>query len=299
MNNSQALKELPAFYWAAKLLSISAAGEKLSVSKATVSKAIVRLEEQYQVRLFERNSRNIRLTAEGQTLLEYAERLLLLADEASHALVGMQSTPQGTVKLAAPLAFSREVLAPNLARFHQAFPEITLQIQTSQHPMDVLRDEVDIAVIVGSIESSDLIAKTLYPGKLKWVTSPEYFSKNGPFETPRELEEHIQYCETRYSVHKFVVNYGAKQYQLSLQNKNCCNDPIVVREALLNGCGISMLPEQYCKRLISKGSLIEVCTAITPNVESAHLKMVYPSRLFRSTRVRAVIQFLEEITSEI
>jgi len=299
MNSNQALKELPAFYWAAKLLSISAAGEKLAVSKATISKAITRLEEQYQVRLFERNSRNIRLTAEGQTLFDYSERVLLLADEASHALVGMQSTPQGTVKLAAPLAFSREILAPNLGNFHQQYPEIQLQIQTSQHPMDVLRDEVDIAVIVGSIDNSDLIAKTLYPGKLKWVTSPSYLQEHGPFSTLEDLQLHIQYCETRYSTQKFTATYQGRQYQLNLQNKNCCNDPIVVREALLNGCGISMLPEQYCKRQIAQGELVEVCQDFAPHIESAHLKMVYPSRLFRSTRVRAVIQFLEEITSEI
>lgn len=297
--DNQALKDLPAFYWTAKLLNMSLAAEKLDMTKATVSKAVSRLEALYQVRLMERNSRNIRLTPEGQTLLEYADRVLQITNEATHALTGMQQQPQGTVNLAVPLAFSREVIAPNLARFRVAFPDIQLKIQTSHHPMDVLRDEVDIAVLVGSIENSDLIAKTLYPSRLKWVVSPAYLRKAGAIQTPEELERHIQFCETRYHKNKFKVLKNGLSHTLNLADKSSCNDPIVIREAVLSGCGVSMLPDQYCNKLIRIGDLIEICNDIIPNEEAAELKIVYPSRLYRSKRVRAVTEFIESLCKDL
>lgn len=138
---------------------MSEAAITLDMTKTTVSKAVSRLESIYQVRLMERNSRNIRLTPEGQTLYEYAERVLQLADEAGHALTGMQQTPQGTIQIAVPLAFIREILAPNLVRIHQLYPKIQLHIQTSHHAMDVLREDIDMAVE----ESAEL--KLVHPSR--------------------------------------------------------------------------------------------------------------------------------------
>lgn len=293
------LKDLPAFYWSAKLLNMSEAASTLDMTKATVSKAVSRLESIYQVRLMERNSRNIRLTPEGQTLYEYAERVLQLADEAGHALTGMQQIPQGTVQIAVPLAFSREILAPNLVRFHQRYPKIQLHIQTSHHPMDVLREDIDLAVMVGSIENSELIAKTLYPSKLLWVASKEYAKQISAEITPLELAQHIVFCESRYQTRKFKVSFNNQTHFLNLSHASSCNDPIVVREAVMTGAGISMLPKQYCKVLIDLDQLVEVCQNIHSNEESAELKLVYPSRHYRSTRVRAVIEFIEEICREL
>ena len=295
MNNANSLRDLPSFYWVAKTHSISQAAEKLDVSKATISKTITRLEDHYKVRLFERNSRNVRLTSEGHKLLEYAERVIALADEADHTLQGMKSSPQGSVQLATPLAFSREILAPSLIRFHQEYPDIKLRIQTSAHPMDVLRDEIDMAVIVGTMDHSELIAKTLYKGSLKWVTTPNYRDTMSTCVTPNDLEAHIQYCETRYSVNKLAVYGNNKTHYLRLDDKNCCNDPLVVREAILRGYGISMLPEQYCSEHIEKGELVEIYRDFKLATEAAQLNLVYPSRLYRSKRIQAVSSFLQEI----
>ena len=295
MNNTTSLRDLPAFYWVAKTSSISQAADKLNLSKATVSKTISRLEEHYQTRLFERNSRNVRLTSEGYKLLEYAERVMTLADEADHALFGMKSSPQGSVQLAAPLAFCREVLAPNLIHFHTSYPAIKLHIQTSAHPMDVLRDDIDMAVIVGNMDHSELIAKSLYKGSLKWVSTPGYLANMPVCGTPKDLEPHIQYCESRYSVNKLPVYLDDRVYYLSLQAKNCCNDPLVVREAVLRGYGICMLPAQYCAEHLEDGKLVEIYSDFKLDAQAAQLSLVYPSRLYRSNRIQAVSNFLQEI----
>ncbi|SBS33219.1 HTH-type transcriptional regulator DmlR [Marinomonas aquimarina] len=297
--NPQILKDLPAFYWSARLLNMSEAALTLDMTKATVSKAISRLESVYQMRLMERNSRNIRLTPEGQILFEFAERVLQLADEAGHALSGMQHTPQGSVHIGVPLALSREVLAPHLAEFQRQYPLIQLRIQTSQHPIDVLKEDLDIAIIVGSMENSELIVKTLYPSQLVWVTSPKYSQQINTPIIPNDLQRHILFCETRYHKSQFKVKFKGQSHSLDLSGANSCNDPIVIREAVLQGAGITMLPNQYCKGLVENGQLVEVCHDIVMNEGAAELKMVYPSRHYRSTRVRAVTEFIERMCEKL
>ena len=289
------LKDLPAFYWTVKLRNMSSAADKLVVSKSTVSKSVSRLEAAMAMRLIERNSRNIQLTQEGQTLFDYCMRLMALVDEADNALGGLKKTPSGQVNIAMPMAFGREVVAPHLSRFYQQYPDIELKIQTSHHPMDLFRHELDIAVIVGTLENSDLVAKTLYAGKLRWVTTSAYLQQHGEPDNVDELLGHIKICESRYGGNAFVVYQQGHRYRLNLAHVSQCNDPLTVREAVLSGAGITMLPEQYCNGMLHTGQLVEVAKTIVPEADSAALRVVYPSRLFRSLRVRAVLDFLDEV----
>lgn len=294
------LSDIPAFVQVVETKSMSQAAKQLGMSKSTISKSIARLEETLNLRLLERNSRNIWVTAEGQTLYQHACQILQLVNETDNAIAGLQAEPAGRVKVAMPMAFCRELLAPKLRVFQSRYPKVQLDIMTSGHSLDIFQHEIDIGVIVGSLENSELIATPLYSGKLRWITTPQYLSTQVTTLTPDTLKTHIHICETRYGSDRFPVQYGTEKVHLNLQtNITHCNDPLTVREAILSGCGISLLPEQYCMKQIATGQLIEVAKEIKPDIEAAKLTALYPSRKNRSQRIDIVLRFLKEVCDEL
>lgn len=296
----QHLNDIPAFVHAVETRSMSQAAKILGVSKSTISKSVSRLEESLKLRLLERNSRNIWVTAEGETLYQHASQILQLVNETDQAIAGLQVEPAGRVKIAMPIAFARELVAPNLGEFHAKYPKIQLEIVTSGNSLDIFKYEMDIAVIVGNLDNSELIATPLYSGKLKWIASPAYMKK---YKEPIDIEalkQHILICETRYGVERFAVNYQSEKFYLDLQNGiSHCNDPLTVREAVLSGAGVSLLPEQYCLKQIRSGELIEVAQNIAPDIGAAKLTALYPSRKNRSQRVDIVLDFLKEVCNRL
>lgn len=299
-NLQRNLSDLPAFVHAVETKSMSLAAKQLGVSKSTISKSISRLEEALNLRLLERNSRNIWVTAEGQTLYQHASLIMQMVNETGQAIAGLQAEPAGRVKIAMPMAFCRELVAPQLGAFQLQYPTIQLEIITSGHSLDVFQFEIDIAVIVGNLENSELIATPLYSGKLKWVTSPNYLAKQG---TPADLEslnKHIMICETRYGIDRFPVQIQGEKVYVNLQDGiTHCSDPLTVREAVLSGAGISLLPDQYCMKHIASGELVEVAQHIKPDMDAAKLTALYPSRKNRSQRVDVVLRFLKTLCNEL
>ncbi|MGO2354140.1 MAG: LysR family transcriptional regulator [Marinomonas foliarum] len=294
------LSDIPAFVQVVETKSMSEAARQLGVSKSTISKSITRLEETLNLRLLERNSRNIWVTTEGQTLYQHASQILQLVNETDSVITGLQAEPTGRVKLAVPMAFCREFLAPRLSEFQQRYPKIQFEIIMNGHSLDIFHYEIDIAVIVGELENSELIAKPLYSGKLKWVASKEYLAALDSPITIDSLTDHISICETRYGIDRFPVYCHSEKAYLDLQNNiTHCNDPLTVREVVLSGSGISLLPEQYCLKQIESGELIEVAEDIKPESGAAKLTALYPSRKNRSQRMDVVLRFLKEICDDI
>ncbi|WP_417537834.1 LysR family transcriptional regulator [Marinomonas sp.] len=295
-NLQRNLSDIPAFVQVVETKSMSLAAIQLGVSKSTISKSITRLEETLKLRLLERNSRNIWVTAEGQTLYRHACQILQLVNETDSAITGLQSEPTGRVRVAMPMAFCRELLAPNLSTFQKAYPKIQLDIMMNGHSLDIFHYEIDIAVIVGELENSELIAMPLYSGTLKWVTTPTYLAQQDTPITLDTLTNHIRLCETRYGIDRFPVHQNTQRSHLDLQtNISHCNDPLTVREALLTGGGVSLLPEQYCLKHLQTGQLVEILQDIQPETGAAKLTALYPSRKNRSQRVDVVLKFLKEL----
>ncbi|MCW8354821.1 LysR substrate-binding domain-containing protein [Marinomonas pontica] len=164
------------------------------------------------------------------------------------------------------------------------------------HSLDIFHYEIDIAVIVGELENSELIAMPLYSGTLKWVTTPTYLAQQDTPITLDTLTNHIRLCETRYGIDRFPVHQNTQRSHLDLQtNISHCNDPLTVREALLTGGGVSLLPEQYCLKHLQTGQLVEILQDIQPETGAAKLTALYPSRKNRSQRVDVVLKFLKEL----
>ncbi|HPD90953.1 MAG TPA: LysR substrate-binding domain-containing protein [Pararhodobacter sp.] len=289
------LDDLPIFVAIAEQGSITAAADVLAVPKSTVSTVLARLERDLGVRLMARTSRNLRLTAEGGTFLRHAQAILEQAREADTTMAGMRAEPTGRLAVALPPAFCQEIVAPRLAAFRARYPRIALELIVTSRGAGLLRDQVDLAVVVGPLEDSDLVSRTLLAGPLIWVASPAYLARNPLAEGLEALRNHVQICEHRYGLARLPVRVAGDPAQIDLaQGVWHVNSPLAVREAVLAGAGVAPLPQHYCRSQIANGRLIQVFTQITFDIAASTLTAVYLSRRLMSPRLRVFLDFLSE-----
>ncbi|SLK09077.1 DNA-binding transcriptional regulator, LysR family [Novosphingobium mathurense] len=274
---------------------VTAAALKLDCPKSTVSKALSRLEADLGLRLIERTSRRLRVTPEGEAFFARASAILELAEEADAMMLGMRSAPAGRVSLALPTAFSREIFAPRLAEFAEAYPEIELDLIVSPGASGV-REDCDLAVVVGPQPDSALMQKVLLGGRLLWVASPEYALRHRLDSTPPDDFSEVRIYETRFVGSSLALDVSGKPRHLHLSARGMSvNDPLTVREAVRGGLGVSFLPERYCETALAAGDLVEVWQEVRFSEGAARVAVVFPGTRLLSPRFRAVITFLEEI----
>ncbi|KEA64147.1 Transcriptional regulator, LysR family [Marinobacterium lacunae] len=279
---------------------VSAAAQVLGTSKSTVSKALSRLEEALGVRLIERNSRNLRITSEGEVFYRHASLIMEQVRETDAVMAGMTSEPRGKLVVALPMAFAREIVAPHLGHFHTLYPEVDVEIIITSRPVDIIRNQIDLAVVVGALNDSELVAKTLYESRLLWVTSPEYAARHDLGHSAEALLSHVHICEQRYGIPHFQIKLEGSKASLDLSKGVMhVNDPLSVREAVINGCGVTMLPGQYCKRNLADGSLVEVFQHISIETITAKLSAIYPGRRLLPSKTRAFLDFLSDICEQL
>lgn len=291
------LDDLPIFLAVVENNGVTAAAVTMGLSKSTVSKALQRLEDAMSLRLMERNSRNIRLTTEGEVFYRQGLVIMEQVQNANHLMGGLSSAPIGPLIVALPIAFAREYVSPKLAQFHLRYPKVDLEIIITSQPVDIIREQIDLAVVVGRLVNSELIARTLIESQLIWVCSPNYAAHHKFEPTIESLKSHIQVVESRYSTRLFPLRIEDKKLSLDLLSGVIrINDPIAVREAVLNSAGVAPLPHHYCQRLLDSGELVQVFSNIECAANTATLSVVYPSRRFMSNKARAFLDFLLEIT---
>jgi len=179
---------------AARLGSLTAAARTMQTSPAGASAMLKRLEAQLGVRLFERSTRAMRLTSEGQTLLDYATRALELMEEGQLQITAQSGTLVGTIRVAAPSDLTRSVLLPWFGEFLAAHPQVRLALSVSDRVQDVMRDAVDVALRYGALSDSGLVARPLYASRRVLCAAPEYLAAHPAPQHPRDLTQHNCLC---------------------------------------------------------------------------------------------------------
>lgn len=272
---------------------VTSAAIRLGTSKSTVSKVLTRLESALGVRLLKRNSRNVRITEEGQTFYHHARRIMEQVDEADATMSGITASPQGRLVAALPVAFAREFVAPALPQFHARYPDIELELVLANHTVDLIREEIDVSVVVGALTDSELISVPIHQGQLIWITTPAYAEKYGIGPDSTDALPHVQICEKRYGGRQIQVKVGDRNTTLNFrENLIHVNDPLIVREYVLIGGGVSFLPEQYCHRLLQRGELVRVFQGVRFQDTAAVLSAIYPGRRLMPRKTAAFLDFL-------
>ena len=170
--------------------TLSAAARTLGITPAAASATLKRLEAQLGTRLFERSTRAMRLTPQGQILLDYAQRAFELLAEGESQVAEDRAALVGTVRVAAPSDLTRNLLLPLFDEFMRAHPGLQLQLSVADRVLDVMRDEVDVAIRFGTLADSRLVARTLVASSPICSASPDYLRRHGTPQTPQDLLRH-------------------------------------------------------------------------------------------------------------
>lgn len=292
------MADLPVFVAVVEKGGISAAARSLRMPKSSVSRFIQRLEDDLQIRLLERNSRQMRMTSEGEVFFKHCQLVMEQIEAADAHMNGLTHTPSGELTVSLPMAFSRLVVAGHLHRFSQQYPDVQLKVQVTPGTVDLIGEHIDLAVQVGELPDSELIAVPLFETHLAWVASPEHSSAQQGFTSVSALLEQVRICEQRYNARPLPVRFQGERHKVTIDAAIETTDPIMVRDTVIAGLGVGLMPYLYCREAIASGQLIEVGREFAVE-EVAKASAVYTSRRMLSAKTRLFIEFLRELGAEL
>ncbi|MFT9090130.1 MAG: LysR substrate-binding domain-containing protein [Gluconacetobacter sp.] len=282
--------DLHCFVRIAEMASLSGAARAMAAPKSTLSRAVLRLETDFGAKLFERGTRALRLTEAGNLLLPHARRILDDTIEARAALDGVTGRPRGTLRVNAAMTFALGLIAPMLPAFLQRFPDMRVHLETENRIVDVAREDVDVAIRIGSLPDSDLIARPLGRIALWPCASPAYLEQHGTPETPGDLASHTLLGWIDQPSHwRFTDGHG-RDHAVPVPVGSVVPEPAVLQILLENDAGIGRLPDFLARPAIAHGNLVPLLPAFKTETVEAHA--IYAAHRSLSSKVCVFIQAL-------
>jgi DNA-binding transcriptional LysR family regulator len=286
------LEGLAVFAKVAELRSFAAAAKDLELSKATVSKAIARLERRLGARLFNRTSRRLALTDAGQLLLDRAARILAEGEAAESEAHAQSASPRGLVRLAVPMSFGLREVAPLLPEFLAEYQDVSVDLHLSDELVDLIGAGFDAALRIAALPDSSLRARRLRDVSRNLVAAPSYLKRRGRPSHPRDLMHHACLCYAYLptpDVWRFV-NRAGEVVQVRPAGPLRANNADALAPALLAGLGLAVQPDFVVGEAIKDGCLEVVMQDWSPPPIALHLVM--PPGGPRPARVEALATFL-------
>ena len=250
------VQEMRVFARVASLRNFSAAAAELGMTPGNVSKRLQGLEDSLGVRLFDRTTRKIRITEEGQILLGYVSRVLREVDDAEAAVRCSGLIPKGTLRVSAPASLGRRHIRPDICEFLERFPDISIDLNLTDRLVNLIDEGFDVAIRTGALPDSQLIAKRLAPDQYFILASPSYLEKHGQPKTPQELARHN--CLVLGEHSQWSLSKDDEQVSVRVSGTLTSNSAEMVHEAATSGLGIIRTSLLKSHDDIGNGRLIPV-----------------------------------------
>jgi DNA-binding transcriptional LysR family regulator len=273
--------------------SFTAAADQLGLSKQFVSRRLMQLEERLGVRLLNRSTRRLDVTPLGQSYYESALRLLGEVEQVEQGIAGQTVEPRGTIRLSAPLSFAMAHLGDLLPAFLQRYRGVSVEVDLSDRPVDLLGEGYDLALRIGVLEDSTLIARRIASIQRVYCASPAYLAERGTPLRPEELHMHdcLPYGHGRQVQWRFE-GQGHKPLLVNVTGRMRVNNGELLKDAAIAGMGITYLPTFIVETALRDGRLVSLLDAFEP--APLALSAVYPQHRQGSRPVRVFIEFLRE-----
>jgi DNA-binding transcriptional LysR family regulator len=285
---------LEAFVRVAETGSFSEAARQLRTSKSAVSRHVAALEADLGVRLLQRTTRSLTLTEAGRGYVERASRILSDLVEADQSVSRMQDAPRGHLRISAPMSFGFLHLASAIPDFLARHDEVKIELTMSDRFVDLVDEGFDLAVRIGSLQDSSLVARRLAPIRRVICASPAYLRLRGTPTSPDDLKAHdcIGYSGAGPPQEWRFVDAAGRPWPVAVGGRLTANNGDAVRAAALGGTGIASLPTFIVGRDLKDGRLAAFLDTFVP--QDLSLNAVYPHARHLSPKVRAFVDFLAE-----
>jgi DNA-binding transcriptional LysR family regulator len=272
--------------------SFTEAAKRLGLAKSAVSARVGRLEESVGVRLLHRTTRKLSLTEDGLLFYERCARLLAAADEAASVAEEAGGAPSGTLRVTAPLAFSQLHLAPALADFLAATPRVTVDLNAEDKLVDLIAGGFDLAIRIGRIKDSTLVARKLAADRLVVCGAPAYLARRGVPRVPADLLRHncLRYANIPTRLDWRFRDRSGEVSIVPVTGNLVAGNGTVLREAAVAGLGLAVLPTHMVAGELAAERLQAVLTDYRRGEIGVYA--VYPNRRNLPAKLRAFVDFL-------
>jgi DNA-binding transcriptional LysR family regulator len=272
--------------------SFTAAAEQLGLSKQFVSRRLMQLEDRLGVRLLNRSTRRLDVTPLGQSYYESALRLLSDVEQVEQGIAGQNSEPRGTIRLSAPLSFAMAHLGCLLPLFLQRHPQVSVEVDLSDRPVDLIGEGYDLVLRIGTLEDSTLIARRIASVQRVYCASPDYLALRGTPLKPEDLAHHdcLPYGHGRHVQWRFQTK--GKLQSVNVSGRMRVNNGELLRDTAIAGLGVTYLPTFIVADALKDGRLVTLLEDFAP--EALTLSAVYPQHRQSSRPVQALVAFLRE-----
>lgn len=276
----------------AELESFSAAARELKLSKSAVSKQISRLEDRLGLRLLNRTTRRLSLTEAGLTFYQGCRQVARAAEAAEQAVNRLAEAPRGSLRVNAPMSFGMRHVAPALSDLLARYPEMSIDLDLNDRIVDLVDEGYDVAIRIGRLEDSSLIARRLAPSRRLLCAAPGYLEVHGRPRHPQDLSEHnclLYSYQNQGSQWRFRGADGVKQ--VKVEGRLRANNGEVLLEAALAGFGLTFMPTFLCGDAVRRGRLVSLLPAWRDSEEAA-VHAVFPTSRNLVPKVRVFVDYL-------
>jgi len=274
--------------------SFTQAANQQNISVAMASKLVSQLEEHLKTRLLQRTTRKIVPTEAGMLYYQRCQAILLDLSEADSSISNMATSLQGNLLISVPRDFGLLYISPNLPKFIELHPNLHVEIEFEDKRVDLVAEGYDLALRIGYMQDSSLVARKISSSPMHFVASPSYLESRGTPLTPDDLEYHqgLLYKSSLNQVH--WQSTKANQIQrYKIQSKVVSNNGMALLEMTKAGLGISNSPNFFVKDALASGELVEILSEYKQ--KPLDIYVVYPNRRHLPAKVRAFIEFLASL----
>ncbi|MGF9564498.1 LysR substrate-binding domain-containing protein [Neorhizobium sp. JUb45] len=284
------LKSMEIFVEVVRRKSLTAAAAQMELSSQMIGQHIRNLEKNVGAKLLNRTTRQLGLTEAGHVFFDHCTQIIDLVEASHLSLQRMKAEPQGLLRITAPSTFGSRVMAPSLAKFGRLFPQVNIDLFLTDAIMDLIADEVEIAVRIGDLPDSSLIARSLGPYRMVIAAAPDYLRERGTPTSPSQLSSHD--CVG------FRLKLSGRQWRflredgdlhVPVYDKLSINSGEALRQAALAGAGIVLQPEVLLRDDLAAGRLVQLLP--DERLPERPIHLIYRPDRFATPKQKAIIEF--------
>ena len=273
----------------------AAASRTMGISRSAVNKLVINLEDALAVQLLQRTTRKVTPTPTGLAFYERCVTILADLEEAELAVSQLQTEPKGQLRINAPMTFGTRYLSPVIAQFLQQYPDLHVELSLSDRFIDPIDEGFDITIrIAQPLSSPSLIVEELCPTPVILCAAPKYFSDRDLPNAPADLADYncLAYGHIATDNQWTLIGTDGREHKVTIRGSLCANNGEVLKDAAVQGIGISLLPHFIVDDDLQAGHLQQVM----PEYEAPKISVcvLYPVNRHLSTKVRLLIEFLRK-----